>query len=248
MVSMVKISAELSKDEKGFIVSMEVALLATIAIVGLLVSLTTTRDAVTRQFAEISSAVQGLSQQYSFNGSVGRSSSTAGSSFAEQPDWCDDSFDSPGAVDNCITFSAPSDESDSGGGTGGGDDGGDDGGGGGGDDGGGEDFGTPANGDLVSDNFQDGNGNAPFNLQVRNTTNSATDFVAVLPSVPYASIPGLNPGNYDLQITPNGDGTFQYVFTGTTPLGPFQNIIIAGGLPTPPGVGGASNVDLFIQN
>ncbi len=45
----------------------------------------------------------------------------------------------------------------------------------------------------------------------------------------------------------NADGTFQHVFTGTSDLGAFQNITITGGAPTPPGVGGTSNVDLFVN-
>ena len=99
----------------------------------------------------------------------------------------------------------------------------------------------------MSDNFQDGNGGAPFNLQIRNTTNSATGWKAVLASVPYATIPGLTPGDYMLTTTMNPDGTFQHVFMGTTDLGPFQNITISGGVPTPPGMGGTSNVDLFVN-
>lgn len=234
--------AECFGDEDGFVVSTEVVMVATVALLGLIVSFASVRDSVVSELSDLAGAVQDLNQAYSFNEIVGHSGVSPGSSFADQSDWCDDNDDASGVNDNCITFSDPSNESDSGAG---GDPGGGDPGGG---DPGGDDFGDPADGDLISDNFQDGNGGAPFNLQVRNTTNSDTEWRAVLSSVPYASIPGLNAGNYDLEITPNADGTFQYVFTGTTPLGPFQNITITGGVPTPPGVGGTSNVDLFIPN
>ena len=75
----------------------------------------------------------------------------------------------------------------------------------------------------------------------------ATGFTAVLASVPYATIPGLNSGNFSLTTTMNADGTFQHVFTSTSDLAAFQGITITGGLPTPPGVGGTSNVGLFIN-
>jgi len=96
--------------------------------------------------------------------------------------------------------------------------------------------GTPAWTDLVNDNFQDGNNNAPFNLQVRNTTWNATNRVAVVVWAPYATIPWLNPGNYTLQTINNGDWTYDHIFTWTTQLNGFANITITWWLPVPPGV------------
>ena len=265
----------LAQDHKGFIISSELALLATVAVVGLVVGATSLRDAAISELSDIAGAVQDLNQHYSIDGIEGHSAQTHGSDFIDATDWCDDPEDTPNTFDNCIAIFAPSDESgtgdgggndgggndgggnDGGGNDGGGDDGGgndgggNDGGGndGGGNDGGGvDDFGTPAGGDLVSDNFQDGNGGAPFNLQVRNTTNSSTGFTAVLDSVPYATIPGLVPGNYTLTTIANPDGTFTHVFESTVDLGPFQNITITSPqAPTPPGNGGTSNVDLFLN-
>ena len=106
-------------------------------------------------------------------------------------------------------------------------------------------LGQPANGDLVSDNFQDGGSNSPFDLQVRNTTNAATNWQAVVTG-PYTTIPNLAAGNYTLQTTDNGDGTYTHVFTGTTPLGAFGNITITGDAPIPAGSGGSANVGLYI--
>ena len=234
-------------DNHGFVVSIELVLMASIAMIGLVVGMSSVRDAVISEISDMSGAVQDLNQSYSISGIDGHSAQSHGSDFIDATDWCDNADDAAGAIDNCIVFVVPSNEigDDGGGDDGGGDDGGGDDGGG--DDGGGDDFGTPADGDLVSDNFQDGNGNAPFNLQVRNTTNTATGWTAVLDSVPYATIPGLAPGNYTLTTTMNPDGSFTHVFSGTMDLEPFQNITITGGLPTPPGMGGTSNVDLFLN-
>lgn len=97
--------------------------------------------------------------------------------------------------------------------------------------------GTPANGALVSDNFQDGVGNAPFNLQIRNTTGNVTNWRAVISNRPYATIPSLIAGNYTLVTVNNGDGTYTHTITGTVPLGAYANITIQGGLPIPAGNG-----------
>lgn len=104
---------------------------------------------------------------------------------------------------------------------------------------------APATGVLVSDNFQDGNGNAPFNLQVRNTTGNPTTWAAVVRDVPYATIPSLNAGQYTLNTT--GTGPYTHTFTGTTPLGAYANITITGGAPSPAGVGTANgNPELYL--
>ena len=104
-----------------------------------------------------------------------------------------------------------------------------------------------ANGKVVSDNFQDGNGNSPFNLQVRNTTNAAVDWQVCIPAAPYATIPALNlPAGVNHDITDNGDGTFRHCFDGAG-LGAFANVTITGGLPVPAGVGGTGNLELYCE-
>ena len=97
---------------------------------------------------------------------------------------------------------------------------------------------TPASGVLVADNFQDGNGGAPFNLQVRNDTGSATTWTAVIRDVPYASITNLSSGSYALTTT--GAGPYTHTFTGTSPLGAYSNVTITGDAPSPAGVGTAN--------
>jgi len=106
--------------------------------------------------------------------------------------------------------------------------------------------GTPNDGTLISDNFQDGNGNAPFDLQVRNTTGIPTPWEAVINNVPYATIPGISTGNYNLTTINNGDGTYTHIFTGTNNLGPYQSIQITGNLPIPAGTG--SGLLLYISH
>jgi len=92
-------------------------------------------------------------------------------------------------------------------------------------------------GEVVSDNFQDGNGNAPFNLQIRSTVNMDNDWEALIENVPYGTIPSVSNGSYTLETLDNGDGTFDHLFRGTSPIIAFQTIAITGGIPTPSGSG-----------
>lgn len=103
----------------------------------------------------------------------------------------------------------------------------------------------PANGKVVSDNFQDQQF-IPFNLQVRNTTNSPVNWEAVIVGVPYDLDPNtLNLNGSSLNTTDNGDGTFTHVFSGSN-LGAFSNIIITGGVVSPSGNG--SGLSLYCES
>lgn len=98
-------------DEAGFIVSIELILIATIAVIGLIVGLTAVRDAVVSELSDVAGAIQDLNQCYTFNGVVGHSGETCGSNFIDSTDWCDTPEHGDGDAENCITFDgAPADE------------------------------------------------------------------------------------------------------------------------------------------
>jgi len=101
-------------DEAGFIVSIELILIATIAVLGLIVGLTAVRDAVVSELSDVAGAVQDLNQCYIYFGVTGHSAATCGSDYVDETDWCDDAEDTAGVADNCILFDgAPADESES---------------------------------------------------------------------------------------------------------------------------------------
>lgn len=104
---MQKQAQRLWNDDAGFIVSIELILIATIAVIGLIVGMTAVRDAVVSELSDVAGAVQDLNQCYSFNGVTGHSSSTCGSDFIDALDFCDDADDTSGEADNCITFDGP---------------------------------------------------------------------------------------------------------------------------------------------
>ena len=102
---------KLWNDDAGFIVSIELVLIATISVLGLIVGLTSVRDAVVSELSDVAGAVQDLNQSYTFVGVNGHSASTTGSDFVDEQDWCDTDEDRNNRADNCINFDgAPADE------------------------------------------------------------------------------------------------------------------------------------------
>ncbi|WP_298547997.1 hypothetical protein [uncultured Aquimarina sp.] len=95
--------------------------------------------------------------------------------------------------------------------------------------------------DMIVNFFDDGqfgSGNS-YQLQVQNNTAVGFNYQIWVQNVPYASIPGLSLVNHTLNTINNGNGTYSYLFTSTSPLGAFQNRSItgSGGAPTPLGIG-----------
>lgn len=106
-----KMVSKLWMDEAGFIVSSELVLLATIVVIGLIAGLATVRDQVVTELGDVADAVSEIDQSYSFAGVTGNSSSTAGSSFNDEFDFCEDAVlgaDQNGdAGTQCIVVGAP---------------------------------------------------------------------------------------------------------------------------------------------
>ena len=116
----------LMRDDQGFIVSIELVLIATISIIGLIAGLTSVRDSVVSELADVAGSVQDMNQCYSYNGVVGHSATTCGSDYIDATDHCDSPDDIASAADNCIAFDvAPANEGggEGEGGEGGGDEG-----------------------------------------------------------------------------------------------------------------------------
>lgn len=93
-------------DEAGFIVSAELVLIATIAVIGMVVALDTVRNAVTSELSDVAGAIQDVNQSYYVAGVLGHSAATAGFGFNDQTDFCDSNDDAVQADDNCITHVA----------------------------------------------------------------------------------------------------------------------------------------------
>ena len=76
-------------DEAGFVVSTELALIATVLVLGMVVGLTSIRDQVVQELADFAGMVAMLQQSYSFSAITGHHSSNAGSYGVDLLDSCD---------------------------------------------------------------------------------------------------------------------------------------------------------------
>lgn len=91
-------------DEAGFVVSAELILVATVAVIGLLVGLAAVRDGVVSELSDVAGAIQDVNQSYSIDGVVGHNANTAGFNFLDGTDECDSNDQTASQADNCITF------------------------------------------------------------------------------------------------------------------------------------------------
>ena len=92
------------QDEQGFIISIELIMIATIAVIGLLAGMTAIRDAVVSELSDVAGAVQDFNQGYRVYGVRGHTGSTAGMDFLDLRDFCDLPDDTNVQADNCILF------------------------------------------------------------------------------------------------------------------------------------------------
>ena len=91
-------------DEAGFAVSAELVMICTILVLGSIVGLTTVRDQLVQELADVAAAIGTVNQSYSFSAITGHHSSTAGSFFIDLIDSCEVSCsnDVSGAGANCV--------------------------------------------------------------------------------------------------------------------------------------------------
>ena len=90
----------LKNDEHGFVVSAELVLVGTIAVLGMIVGLTELSFNVNEELEDVGSAIGGINQTYYFTLASGRKGEVVGSTFLDFEDECDNacdiSCDSPG--------------------------------------------------------------------------------------------------------------------------------------------------------
>lgn len=98
------------RDDAGFVVSMELVMVATIAVLGLVVGMTAIRDATISELSDVAGAFQDLNQSYVWRGVQGHSAATSGSDYTDQLDYCDSVDDPTGVMDNCIVTVTSNDE------------------------------------------------------------------------------------------------------------------------------------------
>lgn len=89
---MIRLLTQLHNDEAGFVVSAELILIATIAVVSLIVGLSEASFAVNEELEDVGSAVGSINQGYAYTGAVGHKGYKAGSFYGDFKDDCDSQF------------------------------------------------------------------------------------------------------------------------------------------------------------
>ncbi len=82
-------TARLWNEEDGFVLSAEAVLYATICVIGLIAGLSSVRESVVTELADVAQAIANLNQTYSFGASIGHCGFTGASSFTDLTDFCD---------------------------------------------------------------------------------------------------------------------------------------------------------------
>lgn len=85
--------ARLYKDQHGFIVSAELVLVATIAVLAMVVGLSEVAININNELEDVGTAFGKLSQRYSVKGTNGHQGHTDGSEFWDVSDFCDGACD-----------------------------------------------------------------------------------------------------------------------------------------------------------
>ena len=83
----------LLNDEAGFVVSAELVLVATIAVLAMLVGLTEVSYGVNEELEDVGSAYGSINQGYRYNGVIGFKGRINGSLYNDEWDDCDTPYD-----------------------------------------------------------------------------------------------------------------------------------------------------------
>lgn len=101
------------RDEAGFVLSTELTMVASVLVVGVLAGAVTVRDQVVQEMADTAAAISNFNQSYSFSAVTGCNSSTAGSTFMDQNDFCDENPENAvGFPAACAAVNRPAEEED----------------------------------------------------------------------------------------------------------------------------------------
>lgn len=92
----------LGREDDGFVVTIELILITTIVVLGLIAGLAVVRDAIVAELSDVAGSIQELNQSYRYSAATGPAGGSAGSGFADRHDWCDAAGDPPGAFNSCI--------------------------------------------------------------------------------------------------------------------------------------------------
>lgn len=83
----------LMNDEAGFVISAELVLVASIAVLSMIVGLSEVALNVANELEDVGSSFGSITQSYYVNGLCGHMGHTGGSSYTDKQDFCDNTCD-----------------------------------------------------------------------------------------------------------------------------------------------------------
>jgi Flp pilus assembly pilin Flp len=86
---MTHICKRLLEDENGFIVSSELALIATILVLAMVVGLSELAHSINQELEDVASAFGSVNQSYRYAGQEGHHGQWSGSKYSDRSDQCD---------------------------------------------------------------------------------------------------------------------------------------------------------------
>ena len=89
-------------DDAGAVVSIELVLVGSVLLLGLIVGLAALRDSVNNELADLGSAVDEINQTFRVDALIGHSAGVAGSEHVDNTDFCDRADDVLGQAEGCI--------------------------------------------------------------------------------------------------------------------------------------------------
>lgn len=99
-----RVLQRLWQDDAGFIVSAELILIATVAVIGLIAGLATVRNSITNELADVGGAIDGLNQGYSIASVIAHSGDgNSPTIYTDLFDFCN-AAPVTGTAMGCITF------------------------------------------------------------------------------------------------------------------------------------------------
>jgi hypothetical protein len=94
------------EDDSGAILTLEIVLIATVVLLGVLTGLAALRDGIITELADLGGSISNLDQSYVIHGAVSHSSATAGTVFNDLNDFGDVAGDPLVVNERCLVVCA----------------------------------------------------------------------------------------------------------------------------------------------
>lgn len=98
---------QLWNEENGAIITAEIIIIMTVLVLGLIVGVSSVRDAVVTELADVAQAISNMTQSFFYGGAVGHSSETTGSLFEDLADFCDRKDQQNVQQSKCVVVGTP---------------------------------------------------------------------------------------------------------------------------------------------